>query len=44
MDLEEFSQSLALAKEALSKIYEIQLDALKKKYIEIQEEYSGGEK
>ena len=44
MDLEEFNQSLALAKEALSKIYEIQLDALKKKYIEIQEEYSGGEK
>ena len=44
MDLEEFSQSLALAKEALSKIYEIQLDALKKKYLEIQEEYSGGEK
>ena len=44
MDLEEFNQSLALAKEALSKIYEIQLDALKKKYIEIQGEYSGGEK
>ena len=44
MDLEEFNQSLALAKEAISKIYEIQLDALKKKYIEIQEEYSGGEK
>ncbi|MBY8979521.1 MAG: exosome complex exonuclease Rrp41 [Candidatus Lokiarchaeota archaeon] len=44
MDLEEFSQSLVLAKEALSKIYEIQLDALKKKYIEIQEKYSGGEK
>ena len=44
MDLKEFSQSLALAKEALSKIYEIQLDALKKKYVEIQEKYSGGEK
>ena len=44
MDLEEFNQSLALAKEAISKIYEIQLDALKKKYVEIQEEYSGGEK
>ncbi len=43
MDTEEFSQSLVLAKEALSKIYEIQLDALKKKYIEIQEEFSGGE-
>ncbi len=44
MDLEEFSESLVLAKEAISKIYEIQLDALKKKYIEIQEKYSGGEK
>ena len=44
MDLDEFSKSLALAKEAISKIYEIQLNALKKKYIEIQEEYSGGEK
>jgi exosome complex component RRP41 len=44
MDTEEFSQSLTLAKEAISKIYEIQLDALKKKYVEIQEKYSGGEK
>jgi exosome complex component RRP41 len=44
MDLDEFNKSLTLAKEALSKIYEIQLTALKKKYIEIQEEYSGGEK
>ncbi len=44
MDLDEFSKSLALAKKAISKIYEIQLNALKKKYIEIQEEYSGGEK
>ena len=44
MDLEEFSKCLSLAKDAISKIYEIQLDALKKKYIEIQEEYSGGEK
>jgi len=44
MDLDEFSKSLVLAKDAISKIYEIQLDALKKKYIEIQEEYSGGEK
>jgi len=44
MDTEEFSQSLVLAKEALSKIYEIQLEALKKKYVEIQEKYSGGEK
>ncbi|TES96952.1 MAG: exosome complex exonuclease Rrp41 [Promethearchaeota archaeon] len=44
MDLDEFNESLGLAKEAISKIYEIQLNALKKKYIEIQEEYSGGEK
>lgn len=44
MDLDEFNKSLSLAKEAISKIYEIQLNALKKKYIEIQEEYSGGEK
>jgi exosome complex component RRP41 len=44
MDLEEFSKCLRLAKDAISKIYEIQLDALKKKYIEIQEEYNGGEK
>lgn len=44
MDLDEFSKCLSLAKDAISKIYEIQLDALKKKYIEIQEEYSGGEK
>ncbi len=44
MDLDEFSKSLGLAKEAISKIYEIQLNALKKKYIDIQEEYSGGEK
>ena len=43
-DLEEFSKCLGLAKEALSKIYEIQQDALKKKYIEIQKEYNGGEK
>jgi len=44
INLEEFNQSLVLAKEAISKIYEIQLDALKKKYVEIQKEYSGGEK
>ena len=44
MDLEEFSKCLSLAKDSISKIYEIQLEALKKKYIEIQEEYSGGEK
>ncbi|NVM18993.1 MAG: exosome complex exonuclease Rrp41 [Candidatus Lokiarchaeota archaeon] len=43
MDLEEFSESLTLAKDALTKIHEIQLSTLKKKYIEIQEEYKGGE-
>ena len=43
-NLEEFSKSLSLAKDAMHKIYEIQLDALKKKYIEIQEEVNGGEK
>jgi len=43
MDLKEFSEFLTLAKEALTKIHEIQLETLKKKYIEIQEEYAGGE-
>ncbi len=43
MDLKEFSESLTLAKEALTKIHEIQLETLKKKYIEIQEEHKGGE-
>jgi len=43
MDLKEFSESLTLAKEALTKIHEIQLETLKKKYIEIQEEFKGGE-
>ncbi len=43
MDLEEFSKCLTLGKEALTKIHEIQLDTLKKKYIEIQEELKGGE-
>jgi exosome complex component RRP41 len=43
MDLKEFSESLTLAKGALTKIHEIQLETLKKKYIEIQEEYKGGE-
>ncbi len=43
MDLKEFSEYLSLAKEALAKIHEIQLETLKKKYIEIQEEYKGGE-
>ncbi|MFX0047012.1 MAG: exosome complex exonuclease Rrp41 [Candidatus Hermodarchaeota archaeon] len=43
MDLEQFSECLNLAKDALIKIHEIQLETLKKKYIEIQEEYKGGE-
>jgi len=43
MDLKEFSESLTLAKDALTKIHEIQLETLKKKYIEIQEELKGGE-
>jgi exosome complex component RRP41 len=43
MDLGEFSECLNLAKDALTKIHEIQLETLKKKYIEIQEEYKGGE-
>ncbi|MHA1669071.1 MAG: exosome complex exonuclease Rrp41 [Promethearchaeota archaeon] len=42
MNLEQMEEFLKLAKTALSDIYEIQLDALKKKYIEIQEEVSGG--
>lgn len=43
MDLGQFSECLNLAKDALIKIHEIQLETLKKKYIEIQEEYKGGE-
>ena len=42
MNLEQMEEFLKLAKTALSDIYEIQLEALKKKYIEIQEEVSGG--
>lgn len=42
MTLEEMEEYLSLAKIALSDIYQMQLDALKKKYIEIQEEVSGG--
>ncbi|MCJ7647765.1 MAG: exosome complex exonuclease Rrp41 [Candidatus Lokiarchaeota archaeon] len=42
MNLEEMEEFLSLAKSALSDIYQIQLDALKKKYIEIQEEVAGG--
>ncbi|MBY9003132.1 MAG: exosome complex exonuclease Rrp41 [Candidatus Lokiarchaeota archaeon] len=42
MDLKQMEKFLSLAKTALSEIYEIQLEALKKKYIDIQEEVSGG--
>ncbi|MHA1192550.1 MAG: exosome complex exonuclease Rrp41 [Promethearchaeota archaeon] len=42
MNLKQMEEFLSLAKTALSEIYQIQLDALKKKYIEIQEEVSGG--
>ncbi|MFX0011247.1 MAG: exosome complex exonuclease Rrp41 [Candidatus Hermodarchaeota archaeon] len=43
MDLGEFNSCLNLAKDALDKIHEIQLDALKSKFIAIQEQYHGGE-
>jgi len=41
MDVEEFNKCLTLGKEAAEKIYQIQLDALRKKYISIQESVSG---
>jgi exosome complex component RRP41 len=44
VDIDEFNECLVLAKEALIKIHEIQLEVLKKKYIDIQEQYKGGEK
>jgi exosome complex component RRP41 len=37
MDLEEFNKCIALGREGIEKVYQIQLNALKKKYIEIQE-------
>lgn len=49
MDTEEFDKCLTLGKEAAEKIYQIQLDALRSKYISIQESVkeisseSGGE-
>jgi exosome complex component RRP41 len=42
MNIEQMDEFLKLAKSALSEIYELQLQALKKKYIAIQEEVSGG--
>ena len=43
MDLGELDSFLDLAMQAMKKIYDIQLTALKSKYVNIQEEYSGGE-
>ena len=43
MDLKELDSFLSLAKDALKEIYEMQLNALKSKYITIQEKYNGGE-
>jgi len=42
MEIEELDECLDRARVVLKEIYEIQLQALKKKYIEIQEEVSGG--
>jgi exosome complex component RRP41 len=42
MKIENLNEYLSLAKDALDKIYDLQVEALKKKYIEIQEEISGG--
>jgi len=42
MKLENLSEYLKMAKTALNKIYELQVEALKKKYIEIQEEITDG--
>ncbi|MFW9819126.1 MAG: hypothetical protein ACFFE5_05905, partial [Candidatus Thorarchaeota archaeon] len=38
MDLDEMNDFLDLAKEALEKIHQIQLKALKSKYVKLQEE------
>jgi exosome complex component RRP41 len=42
MKIENLKEYLSQAKNALVKIYDLQVDALKKKYIEIQEEISEG--
>ena len=44
MTADEFDTCLDLAKEALTEIYDLQLKALKRKYIEIQEEFSTNKK
>jgi exosome complex component RRP41 len=43
MNLKDLDQYLKLAKDALTKIYALQLEALKSKYLTIQKESSGGE-
>jgi exosome complex component RRP41 len=43
MNLNEFTNCLDNAKDALTKIHEMQLTALKSKYISIQEEFNGGD-
>ncbi|MFW9936346.1 MAG: exosome complex exonuclease Rrp41 [Candidatus Thorarchaeota archaeon] len=44
MTLDEINQCLVLAKDAMAKIYQMQLETLKSKYIAIQQETIGGEK
>ncbi|MFX1405466.1 MAG: exosome complex exonuclease Rrp41 [Promethearchaeota archaeon] len=44
MTLNEINQCLVLAKDAMAKIYQMQLETLKSKYIAIQQETIGGEK
>jgi exosome complex component RRP41 len=43
MNLKDLDEYLKLAKDALTKIYALQLEALKSKYLTIQNESSGGE-
>lgn len=43
MNLKDLDEYLKLAKDALTKIYALQLEALKSKYLTIQNEFSGGE-
>ena len=42
MDIDEFDECLDLAKEAAEKIYQIQMETLKEKYINIQEDIEKG--
>jgi exosome complex component RRP41 len=43
MTLDQINQSLIFAKDAMEKLYQMQLDSLKSKYISIQQEILGGE-